>query len=319
MNFNHFKKLSVLFGIAITVSMLSVTNLRADIGGITSDQGDQIIALLNLIEKNTYNTLKAVNTFMVNLTMADTSQTTAEIQNTFATMGNQMVADSTTQNSSAMIQQLTNDLFSNPAAAMTMSPAGKTGGTTPSGTGSATPPANAGDLLYFTLLGTPQAPPSGSSPTITPSAAYNYIKNASGIGISHLPPSGAWKGNAQDQTTYTNYYNTVTAVASFNGYVLSNLYAENQNGNQLTTLQNNLVTQASSSNWLATMAGETIGNAIRQILIFQSQSYVLLTQLVQIERQILTAIVMNNALQILNNQHNESQLVAKAQGITPTA
>jgi hypothetical protein len=79
-----------------------------------------------------------------------------------------------------------------------------------------------------------------------------------------------------------------------------------------------LVTQAGNATWLKNIAAEEIGIVLREILVFQSQSYVLLTQLVQTQKQLLTATVMSNTLMIQNNRQNEAYLAAKAQGVTPS-
>lgn len=176
-----------------------------------------------------------------------------------------------------------------------------------------TPPANAAALVYSNLLGL------GSSTATPPtSPQYSYILNASGINIPHTAPKN-WSGDASDQAIYRNYYNTVMAASSFGGYVLSGQYVEAQGGNQFTTLQQQLLSQASASQtttgWLAQFASENLGVVLKQILMFQSQIFVLLTQSIQLQKQMVTAQVITNALLIANNQVNEGSLLANAQGV----
>jgi hypothetical protein len=111
-----------------------------------------------------------------------------------------------------------------------------------------------------------------------------------------------------------HYYNTVMAAESFNGYVLANQYAESQTNNGLSQAQLSLVTQASSSDWIANVASEQMGMVFRQLLMFESQLYVLMTQMLQTQKQLLIAQAMTNALLIATNQMNEGILASKAQG-----
>jgi hypothetical protein len=166
---------------------------------------------------------------------------------------------------------------------------------------------NANDLSFGTLIGVPyfaQDPRTsgGNSQNISP--PYNYLKNASGLNITHIMPGNDWKGTNMDQNKYAEFYDTLSAVQTFNGYALSQLYFDNML--QLSTQQNALVQQVSDPKaWFSTVATETIGAVFRQILMFQSQSYVLLTQLLE-------TLAMNNSLQVAGNMSNEGLLLMKA-------
>ncbi|MBV9575049.1 MAG: hypothetical protein JO149_00300 [Gammaproteobacteria bacterium] len=300
MRLHYLKKFFILLGAASLVSLVSMSNVKAD----TTPPNPDYLAL---IEQHTNNILQRVNdlpTYLQNLaqmaiafTTPDTSDTTAKIQGNFTQLGNLLNQNLTTQ--ITMQQQLNADLLG------------------PNTTRTTMPYAN--DLIYSTVLGQPFFPtdprnPPGKTPTTNP--IYNYIKNSSGIGISHLQPS-TWNGPLLEQQKYQNYYNTVMAIESFNAFVLSNQYAD---GGQLNNLQQTLIAQATDpQNWLGQVASENIGFVLRQILLYQSQMFVLLTQLVQTEKQIATAAVMTNSLLILNNQQNENMLITKAQGVRPTA
>lgn len=300
---NHIRKFIILLGVAVIISIFSFTNLRA--------QGTAE-GYLAVIAQNTTNILQKVNDLPTYLQNAgqlilswitpDNSPTTISMQESFATLGKLFVDDFNKQNS--MQGQLSTDLLGPNTTTATL--------------------PNANDLVYSTLLGSPYFPkdprnPPGGAPKTDP--PYNYIKNAGGINISHVRPGLNWQGKPQDQIKYSNYYATVMSIASFNGYVLSNLYADYQNSqdsNSLGSIQSSLITQASGSNWIAQIATEELGKVLRQILMFQSQSYVLLSQLVQTEKQILAAHAMTNALLIASNQNNESYIASKAQGIQPS-
>jgi hypothetical protein len=291
------KKFLVLAGSALTISSLGVSDLRA------ADSPDY----LAIIAANTTNILTKVSNipdyiqnataYILNWQKSDTSQTTADMQVNFDVIGKATAQNLATQNAQQI--QITADMLGinigdlttpkdNPAVLKTL------------------PQVN--NLSYATMLSMPPAPKGAASP-------YNYIKNAAGFSILHETPNAAWSGTPVAKAHYTGFFNTVNAVESYDAYILSGLWAEVQNGNQLTTAQNNLVAQASNSTWVAQIATEELGKVLRQILMFQSQAYVLLTQSLQIQKQQLAATAMTNTLLIANAQQTESLLSNKAQGL----
>lgn len=277
------------FGTASVVSMLITSNALAAEAGT----GD---ALLQQIADNTANTLQKVNDlpaylatlgqFIAAWITPDDSDTTANMQSNFSQLGNLLIQDQTTQNS--LQAQLNNDLLT--------------------GTTKTTLP-NANDLVYSTILGSPFYNPDPRGSSVVPQ--YNYIKNASGLTLQHILPSPGWRGTKDNQIKYINYYNTVMAIQSYGGYILSNHYAD---GNQLNTLQTTLITQASDPDaWFTHVASENIGWVLRQILMYQSQSFVLLTQLVQTQKQMVAAQVMTNAA-VIASGNAEMYMIQNAQG-----
>jgi hypothetical protein len=295
---NYIKKLFVLVGAAAVISMTNLSSIKA--AGESSD------FYLRKIMEYTYGTLQAVNnlpTYLSNITAltiswlaADDTGTTASMQANFTSLGNALVSSTAMQNN--LQSQLNADLF---------------GGNLPS----TTQLPNANDVVYSILLNQPifaKDPRNkpGAPPSVDP--LYNYIKNTAGIGFSHSMPLNSWQGNIVSQTKYRNYYNTIMSIESFSAYVLSNLYAEAKNNNQFTQLQASLISQASDAKWLAQAATEELGKVLRQILIFQSQAYVIMTELLSTQKQLLTAQVMNNTLLMLSNQNNEKILLQDATG-----
>lgn len=289
---SYLKKMLALIATAVTVSFVSVTNSQA-----------QSEDYLRQIAENTTNILQRVdalpNAILLFITSTlswispDTTEATAGLQGGFTQLGNLLVQDMTAQ--STMQQQLNTDLLGPDINRSNL--------------------LYANDLTYSTVLGAPFFDPDprnqGGSTTVNP--VYNYIKNAAGIKIPHVMPGPNWQGATVDQDRYRGYYNSVMAIQSFGGYVLSNQYAD---GNQFNTLQQTLLTQISNPDtWLSQVASENIGVVLRQLLLFQSQCFVLLTQLVQTQKQMVSAQVMTNSLLIANNQINEGSLVAKAQGV----
>jgi len=294
---NHVKKLVILFGTAIALSMAYLPYLSAQ------GNSEQYLAL---IAQYTYGTLQAVNQLPAYLNSwlnPDTSKFTQQIQGTFAALGNLIIGNINFQNNNQL--QLTADLFGftvaqfkNPTQAKTILQ------TLP----------NINDLSYSTMVGQPPLP---KAPNVAQSP-YNYIKNAGGLLLVHTMPGLNWQGPVAAQQKYANYYNTVMSVESFNAYALSALLAEAQNGGAFTTTQQSLITQASGSTWISQIATEGLGTVLRQLLMFESQNYVLMSQLIQTQKQMLTAQTMTNSLLILGNQSSEILLVSKAQGVNPS-
>lgn len=298
---NSLKKLLVASGIAIPLCFLNIANLRAaspDYLALIAQNTSAILSKVNNIPAY----INSMLTFALNLQTVDSSDETANMQANFDVLGQIFSQNISQQN--ALQQQIMADIV-NKSVSDFNSPAEH-------------PPIldalpNVNDISYASLM--------GAKPVLKGSfTPYNYIKAASGANFKHFMPRPDWSNpNAANnyQPAYFQYYNTVTAVESFGAYALSNLVVESQNNNQTTSLQNALTTQASNSNWTKKVASETVGEVLRQILLFQSQTYVLLTQLVQTQKQLLTASIMTNSLLIANNRMNEIYITSKAQGVMP--
>ena len=164
-------------------------------------------------------------------------------------------------------------------------------------------------LSYSSFLGYPPVDPNIAS--IDPNI---YLQAALGAFFNHAVPTSTWSGKPRDYSAYSAYYRTVMAAETFNAYILSGFMAETQNGNQIQTLQTNLTNQATGSAWLAQIATEELGKVIRQILLFESQNYVLMTQLLKVEKQQLQAQAMTNSLLIATGFTNERLMASSAQG-----
>lgn len=241
---------------------------------------------------------------------SDDTQATAGFQSAFSSLGQLWIAQLGGQDS--VMPQVNNSLF----------------GTDSNANKNTLWYAN--DLTYSTILGTPYFSPDPRAkkvPGLDP--GYNYVLNASGAGINHVRPYtnptnpkvlSNWTGAGSSRQKYQNYYNTVMAVESYNAYILGNQYLETKNGGNFTKLQTQLITQATDAqNWFAQVAGkESLGQILRQILLFDSQSYILMSQLIQTQKQLLTAQVMTNALLIATNVDKEYVMQSYAQGQTPT-
>lgn len=311
MDVGYIKKIIVIITTAVVVSFVSMTNLHA--------QGGSIIYWLEQINTNTLSVVQNTLNIMNNLTdYLDTlSSSLMQADNSSTTSGTllpnmqpfNIQLETDISNQTSLQQQLNTNLLGKDATPDTL--------------------PNANDLVYQTLLGklyfNPDPRKKASKGKIDP--AYNYILNASGIGLSHITPSGDWQGSDTDQKKYMDFYNTVTSIESYNGYVLSSQYADK---NQFNTLQTNLInalngpppkpnTPPTPSPFYTQIASENLGIVLRQMLLFQSQIFLLLTQQIQLQRQQLATQSMNNTLLVLSNSMNESYLASKAQGVKPAA
>jgi hypothetical protein len=176
----------------------------------------------------------------------------------------------------------------------------------------ATPsPANLNDLSYTTLLGQPLVSP---DPRTGVNSAMNYLTNASGLGLPLTMPSSGFRGDATSQKNYTNFYNTVTAVQTYNGFVLSRLYQDSQSEQSDSSLRKQLITQSSNSSWFTSVITNDLGWVLRQILLYSSQTYVLMDQLVQTQKQMAATLAMTNTLFIVSNELQGNFLLKQAQG-----
>lgn len=291
---SYFKKVLALAITAITISVLSVSNINAQsaedylrqIAFNTTQILQKVDMLPGMILIMLQNTL--------NWMAADKSDATANLQVSFTNMGNGIFNNITEQNT---LQQKLNTLLIGSNLQKL-------------------PFAN--DLVYSSILGLPFIPdprnPPGTIPQVNP--PFNYIVNAAGLTIPHVPPENWTGGDDIDKTKYLAYYNAVMSIQSFNGYVLSKQYLEGNTFN--TTQQALLLTLKDPAAWFTKIASEEMSVVVRQLLLIESQTFVLLSQLVQTQKQMVTAQAMTNTLLIASNQLNESVLLSKAKNTTPT-
>lgn len=302
------QKLAVLISSVAAMSFIGFSSARADDGG-----------LLQQIATNTYNTYVAVNnipTYLGKVSQlalafldADDSKLTATIQEQLATYTKQSrdsikalnaISKDAKTGAPPLQPQLISDLFGSDV--------------------NTTSVPNANDLIYQTFLGLKYFPTdprsTGKNAATTINSPYNYIKNASGMNLYHAVPQPlSWKGSDGAKANYTSLYDTIMAVESFNAYALSEIYTDSMNNNALSKTQQILLTYASNSDWFSTIASEKIGYVIREILMYNSQMYVLMSQILTVQKQLLAAQSMTNTLLISLNSNNEDLAVKKAQGV----
>lgn len=299
-------RLLKILGLCSAVTMISLvglSSLRAQTtdgqggGGSSNDSNYLYNIMINtagILEK-----VKDLPTMLTNLTtMAlswvapDDTDATANLQQQFATLASALLAEDGNQLS--LQPRLLAELFDK-----------------------ATPQnlSYANDLTFTTLLGVPyfaKDPRNKDGQVAKADPAFNYIKNASGLGIRRPIPVGLG-GAPMDQLRYIYYFNTVSSVETFNAYVLSALYAESKNPNGgFTATQRQLITQASSSDWFSQISSAKLGVVLRQLLMYQSQMFMLMTQTIKLQRQQLEAQVMTNTMLMAINSSNEQNLINRA-------
>lgn len=304
------KQLIILLGATSFISIASFSNLYAQ----SSDDYLKIIAqnttdMLSKLDKipELINGLSEMVLAWITPMTSDNSPPLQNMQTSITQLGDLIVQGQTKQQS--MLMPTNFDLLNNDGTNVYNSNNGT------ANTAQSMSNLNyANDLTYSTMLGMPvfARDPRNKAGAQPVNSAYNYIKNAAGLNIYHPIPNPSWK-EGKSKKRYQNYFNTVMAVESFDSYILSNQLAD---GNQLNELQKTLVNQASDpSAWIAQVASEKIGFVLRQILLYQSQLFILMTQMVQSEKQMVTAQAMTNSLLIAINQINENTMIANAQGV----
>lgn len=288
---NGMKKMIAIVIGALTLSVFVISPAR-------SETAEELLALIAtythvtsqaafLTQKYTLLLLYKINDLM----LPDDSPTSGELQHSFVRQTNAYVDNYKTR--LELLQQLLPVFYGDGVTADEV------------------PYAN--DMTYGTLLGHPfyQTDPRKDKPN----AASNFIMNVAGLNITHTPPSSSWSGPQAAKLKYQNFYTTVSAIQSYDAFVLSQLYADNlsdENTPKLTDQQNMLMQQASNSDWFAKVASEKLGIVFRQMLMYNSQIYVLLTQLIQTQKQMLATLAMTNTLIVIGDTFTENQLIQRA-------
>lgn len=175
-----------------------------------------------------------------------------------------------------------------------------------------TPATDANDYSYTTLLGKYLNSYSGANQqTQINKSIANYMQFVSGNGFNLTPPENSWQKGSGTRRDYYSLYKTLVAAQSYNNYIISKLYvAQQQNaifpkgipahpeGTAATTadILAATVAQATSPTWYQDVGAETLGLVLRQILIYNSQIYVLLTRMLELQQQMLASQAVANSL-----------------------
>ena len=221
----------------------------------------------------------------------DWSTNWANEQNWLASLGAQNIQNE--QDMYAMQTQLLNTFFNLPGNNQT--------------------PVNINDVVYPSMLQTPLINPDPRGNTVD--SGMNYLKNASGLNIGITMPSSSFRGSEDNRNEYLKFYNTITAVQTYNLFALSHLYQDSKSDSSSRPLRQQLIAESSNSSWFTAVITNDLGWVLRQILLYSSQNYILMDQLVQINKQIAATLAMNNTLQMSNNYLQANTLLQKAQGL----
>jgi len=181
----------------------------------------------------------------------------------------------------------------------------------------ATPPTFINDVSYMTVLGEPYQAQDSQGNDVDPKAAtLNYVTNISAANVTHDLPKARWQGSAKAKSRYENFIKTIMSVQTYNQYVLSDFYANVANERALTQTQIDLKNKLTDQEgWFKHVSeAENIGNILREILMFQSQLYLVSLQSIEAQRQLIASIAATNSLIILGNQFTEDTLKQKAGG-----
>lgn len=273
---------------------------------------DENTAILRSIRSDTLNILTILNdlpNYLNRLTTEalswlskhDDTTITTDLLGITTTLGNDFIATYNSQFDTNTSLQIVADMYGLPNTSMLTTPRDRPEII------ELMPNININDSSYWALLGKPPMPS-------LPNTPYNYVKNASGITIKHAVPQGSWGGTRDNIERYTNYFRTIMAIESFNAFVLNSLAADN--GNQATQ-QNLLIQKITSSDWSTSVATEDLGVVFRQLLLIESQNFVLMNQISQTLKQTLAAQTMTNSMLILSNSNNEQLMAQKASGTGP--
>lgn len=303
----QFKKLAILTIAIVIMTIFSFSSLHAQGGNEEIVLLTKIYETLETINKTVTALLTSFTEYKIAWTNKDETAETLTLNNLLSaytqTLGNNITVqnslDQEGKKGQALQTQLLNDLF----LGVNEIP-------------------NINYLTFQTLLKQNYTLPTDKNKTTNTDPAYVYIKNIAGLNIIHYPPwSFTLNKNrpVSNPQVYANYYNTVMSIESFNAYILSNFYIDYVlNETPLTQQQIALINQAGKADWFAQIAAENIGFVLRQLLTYESQVFVVLTELLQSIKQLLAAQAMTNTLLILNNQSNEKIMFQRAANLPIT-
>lgn len=267
---------------------------------------------LSEIANYTYKVLEAVNNtpdffepiskLALSFLQTDDSDITSTLQTDFTTLSNAILLNDKQQ----LQYQPTflNDFFTR-------------NGKDPLPTTTSLPFAN--EVTFTTMLGQPYFSSTEQENGNNVDSALRYVENASGQSIPHTAPRANFAGSQDDQDKYKSYYKTISAIQTFNTYVMSELYVNAQNKYNLSNAQMKLMQDVTNADtWFKQVATEDLGIVLRQILLFNSQLYVLLINSLQMQREMVAAQAMANSLMIMGNQFTEQTLLSNAERPTST-
>lgn len=180
---------------------------------------------------------------------------------------------------------------------------------------------DANDMSYTTTLGEPLM---DAKPEQIAASSNTYFINLSGTNSTMKQPAPDWKIGGQNKQAYYKLYSTFAAIQSFDNFVLAKMYAErlpqlkypasipNRSPDSPASTQDILaatIENASGANWYAQIGSESLGLVLRQILVYNSQLFILLKQILDTEQQMVMAQVMTNTILMQATSMGPGQLL----------
>lgn len=159
-------------------------------------------------------------------------------------------------------------------------------------------PDDANDYTFSSLLGNPiKYPDPRKNP---PDPEYAYLKTSSG-GLLTLPVPQAGESNQAARAQYKVVYQTLISAISYNNYLMTKINNEMKSQNKTMA---ELIKQSTDEQWIKDIGGKLeLGVIFRQMLLYISQSYVLQTRVVEMQREMTMSQIFTNTLLALSIQN----------------
>lgn len=163
-----------------------------------------------------------------------------------------------------------------------------------------TPPTNANELSYSVLFGKPVVNDEKFKGN-EQKYIQAYLENAANVNyMLKQVEMTQWKKTNPYKARYEGFYNTMTSIQSFNNYVMTGLFKQND----IDSTSSELARKASHPDWFTEVATEHLGLVLRHMLMYTSQIYVQLNRMTVLQQQQLTAQIMTNSLLLMDVQKN---------------
>ncbi len=246
---------------------------------------------LNLIAKNTYAFLKAFNYFSLNWLQIYTVPTSTELDTLFVNYGL-----SSAYNLSYQLGQL-KSIYLFDYKERNIYPY------------KALPSP---EMDYATLLTLDETSPDKEKLNKQKLDAQAFIKNVSGINIFH-PGLVSNDMEGEPYKKYITFINSIKSVSNYNAYILNTQFADLKNNMALSQTQTELKKKASGNDWVNHINTEvSLGVILRQLLLFNSQMYVIMADLLITQKQLLATTAMTNTLLVAISGDYEKTLLNAA-------
>ncbi len=122
-----------------------------------------------------------------------------------------------------------------------------------------------------------------------------YIMNAAGLNLKLPPPKNQGIGDSPEKNAdYNAVRDSMSSVQTFNAFIMKNFYANLSNRQPAV----DLMQSTSDPTWIAKVTTEPMGQVFRQMLLYISQTYVLMNRIAENQQYTLASQAMTNTLLI---------------------